>query len=195
MKCGTLDGKEVHSFDSPQKLEQWLAKHHERSSGIFVRLFKKGAEQKSITYADALDEALCHGWIDGVKKRYDDVYWVQWFCPRRPRSVWSRINTGHIERLTKAGRMKPAGQRQVDAAKADGRWEKAYASPANSEVPADFLQALAKNKKAKAFFESLNRANTFAIAFHLHHAKKPETRERRMKKYLEMMARGEKLHP
>ncbi len=194
MLCGTKEGKDVHQFATARQLAAWLGKHHDSSNGIWLRQFRKASGKKAVTYAEAVDEALCWGWIDAVKKPFDDESSVLWLCPRRPRSVWSKINVGKVERLISEGRMKPPGLRQVEAAKADGRWERAYAAPKEMKVPDDFLKALSKDKKAKAFYDSLNRANTYAIAWHLHNAKKPETRARRMEKFLGMMARGEKLH-
>lgn len=185
---------ETLSFPTPKSFQTWLSKNHYRTEGIWLRIFKKGSGELSVTYAEALDEALCYGWIDGLKKTYDEVSWIQKFTPRRPKSVWSKINIGHVERLTREGRMKPAGLEKVEAAKADGRWAAAYDSPARGEVPEDFLKELAKNKKALAFFETLNKANRYAIIWRLQTAKKPETRERRMKAILEMLGRGEKFH-
>jgi uncharacterized protein YdeI (YjbR/CyaY-like superfamily) len=142
-----------------------------------------------------LDQALCYGWIDGQKKAYDEYSWLQKFTPRRAQSGWSKINTEHAERLIKNGQMQQAGLEAVEAAKADGRWQTAYDSPRNASVPEDFLKALAKNKKAKAFFETLNKANIYSIVYRLQTAKKPETREKRMQLILAMMDRGEKFHP
>lgn len=159
-----------------------------------MQIAKKDSGLASITYAEALDEALCHGWIDGQKKSHDAASWLQKFTRRGARSVWSRINVGHIERLTREGRMQPAGHAAVDAAKADGRWEQAYHSSSAAEMPADFLAAIAKHAKASAFFQTLNKANRYAIFFHLTTAKKPETRARRLAKFVEMMQRGERLH-
>jgi uncharacterized protein YdeI (YjbR/CyaY-like superfamily) len=184
----------VLEFVSPKNWEEWLAENHASSSGVWLRFFKKGSDKASITYRGALDEALCYGWIDGQAKSYDEESWVQKFTPRRPRSVWSKNNTQHVERLTQAGKMKPAGLREVEAAKRDGRWDKAYDSPRNAILPEDFLKELDKDKGAKAFFETLNKANTYAIAWRLQTAKRAETRERRMKAILEMLARGEKFH-
>ena len=159
-----------------------------------MRFFKKASGEKCVSRAEALDHALCYGWIDGQAKPYDEHSWLQKFTPRRPRSGWSKLNIQHVARLTKAGAMRPAGLAAVAAAKADGRWEAAYDSPRNAQPPADFLKALAKNKKAKAFFETLNRANVYAIVYRLQTAKKPETRERRMKLILGMMREGKKFH-
>jgi uncharacterized protein YdeI (YjbR/CyaY-like superfamily) len=185
----------VLSFPSPAKWNAWLKKNHVKANeGIWLRIFKKDSGEKSVTYDEALDEALCYGWIDGLKKSFDERSWIQKFTPRRPRSIWSKRNQDHVARLIKEKRMQPAGLKQIDAAKNDGRWEQAYDSQAQMEVPADFLAKLKKNKQAHAFFKTLNKANTYAIAWRLQTAKKPETRERRMEAILEMMRRGEKLH-
>jgi uncharacterized protein YdeI (YjbR/CyaY-like superfamily) len=181
-------------FKSSADFRKWLEKNHARSSGIWLRFFKKASEEKSLTYAQALDQALCHGWIDGQKKPFDAQSWLQRFSPRRPKSGWSKINTGHAERLIKTGAMTAAGLAAVAAAKADGRWQAAYASQRDACPPDDFLKELGKNKKAKAFFETLNKANVYAIVYRLQTAKKPETRAKRMKTILAMMAQGRKFH-
>lgn len=185
----------IQAFAAPKAFTSWLAKHHKSSSGIWVRLFKIKSGVPSITYAEALDVALCYGWIDGLKKTYDTDSWIQKFTPRRPKSIWSKKNREHVERLVKSGMMRAAGIKEVEAAKADGRWEQAYDSPSNMVVPADFLKELARNKKAEAFFKTLNKTNTYAIAWRLQTAKKPETRDKRMKAILEMLKKGEKIHP
>jgi uncharacterized protein YdeI (YjbR/CyaY-like superfamily) len=159
-----------------------------------MQFAKKDSGIPSITYKEALDEALCYGWIDGQVKKFDADYWLQKFTKRGPRSVWSKVNIGHIERLMNEGRMQPAGLAAVDAAKADGRGEQAYHSSSNAEIPADFIAAVNQHAKAKAFFETLNKSNRYAIYFRLTTAKKPETRARRFEQLLEMMKRGEKLH-
>jgi uncharacterized protein YdeI (YjbR/CyaY-like superfamily) len=184
----------VLSFASARAWETWLAQHHEDSPAVWLRLAKKASTKASVTYAEALDVALCYGWIDSQKKPLDDVAWLQKFGPRRARGGWSRINTAKVEKLVAAGRMKPAGLAEVEAARKDGRWQRAYDSPSAAVVPSDFLDALSKNKKALAFFETLNKANTYAIAYRLQTAKKPETRAKRMKELLAMMARSEKIH-
>lgn len=184
----------ILSFKSPKDWANWLAKNHAASNGIWLRFFKKNSGVASVTYSEALDEALCFGWIDGRLDPYDEKSWLRRFTPRRPRSPWSKRNIEHVNRLTAAARMKPAGLKEVEAAKKDGRWEKAYDPQGTMELPADFLKALAKDKKAKAFFESLNRANHYAIAWRLQTAKKPETRARRMQAILAMLKRGEKFH-
>jgi uncharacterized protein YdeI (YjbR/CyaY-like superfamily) len=182
-------------FKSPGDFRQWLEKNHAGSDGMWLRIFKKASSEKSLTYAQALDQALCYGWIDGQKKPFDGQSWLQRFTRRRPTSGWSKINTQHVERLTKAGAMTPAGLEAVEAAKADGRWKAAYASPRNARPPEDFLKELAKDKRAKAFFETLNKVNVYSIVYRLDTAKKPETREKRMKLILAMMAQGKKFHP
>jgi uncharacterized protein YdeI (YjbR/CyaY-like superfamily) len=184
----------IISFASPAEWHAWLAENHATSNGVWLKFFKKVSGRKSISYAEALDEALCHGWIDGQVKSYDAVSWLHKFTPRRPKSLWSKINTGHVARLHKLKKMKPAGLATVEAAKRDGRWQAAYDSPGNATIPKDFLDLLGKNKKAKAFFETLNKTNLYSIAWRLQTAKKPETRERRMKAILAMLAKGEKFH-
>jgi uncharacterized protein YdeI (YjbR/CyaY-like superfamily) len=181
-------------FASPSAWEDWLAKHHADSSGVWLQIYKKAASKRSVTYAQALEGALCYGWIDSQKRPKDADSWLQKFGPRRAGSGWSRINTISVEGLIKAERMKPAGLLEVAAAKKDGRWKRAYDSPSAATIPADFLAELSKDKKAKAFFDGLNRANLYAIAYRLQTAKKPETREKRMSAILAMLARGEKFH-
>ena len=181
------------AFKTSETFETWLAAHYDNSNGLWLKIFKKNSGEKTITYAEALDVALCYGWIDGQKQSFDEQAWLQKFCPRREKSIWSKINIGHVERLINEGRMRPAGLKAVEKAKADGRWEKAYDSPSKMTMPEDFLQALSKNKKAEAFFMSLNKTNLFSIGFRLQTAKKQETREKRMKEIIEMLARGEKL--
>lgn len=184
----------IISFKSAKDWGSWLAENHATSNGIWLRIFKKDSGKETVTYAQALDEALCCGWIDGQTQKYDEESWLQKFTPRRARSVWSKRNTEHITRLMDEGKMKPAGLKEVESAKRDGRWQKAYESPSKMTVPEDFIKELSKNKKAKAFFETLNKVNTYAITWRLQTAKKPETREKRMKTILEMLAKGEKFH-
>jgi uncharacterized protein YdeI (YjbR/CyaY-like superfamily) len=184
----------ILGFKSSAAFRRWLEKNHAESDGVWVRFFKKASREKSMTRTEALDQALCYGWIDGQAKPYDELSWLQKFTPRRPRSGWSKINTQHVERLTKAGVMAPAGLAAVEAAKADGRWKDAYDSPRNARPPADFLKALAKNKKAEAFFKTLNKANVYAIVYRLQTAKKPETRQKRMELILAMMTEGRRFH-
>lgn len=175
--------------------EAWLRVHHASSPAAWLRIAKKGSGLRSVTYAEALDVALCYGWIDAVKARGDATSWLQRFTPRTQRSAWSKTNTVRAQRLIEAGRMRPAGLAAVEAARRDGRWKRAYASPAAMTIPSDFMRALAKNKDALAFFRTLNKANTYAIGYRLQTAKKPETRARRMALLLAKMARREMIHP
>lgn len=184
----------IKAFTASKEWEKWLSTHHTKSSGVWLQIFKKDSGVKTITYDEALDVALCYGWIDGQKNKHDEDSWLQKFTPRRSKSIWSKRNKEHISRLIKAGKMKSAGLKEVELAKTDGRWEQAYDSPSNMKMPEDFLKAVARNKKAEAFFKTLNKAKTYAIAWRLQTAKKPETRAQRMKELLEMIARGEKLH-
>lgn len=181
-------------FKSPKSFETWLEKHHDNSPGIWMKIYKKDSGIKTITYAEALDVALCFGWIDGQKQKFDEVCWLQKFCPRTAKSIWSKVNIGHVEKLIQNGKMQPAGLKAIENAKADGRWEKAYDSPSKMTIPEDFLKELSKNKKAEIFFKTLNKTNLFSIGFRLQTAKKQETREKRMKQIIEMLAKGEKFH-
>lgn len=184
----------IIAFKSSKEWASWLAQNHTKSSGLWLRLFKKDSGVASVTYAEALDEALCYGWIDGQLDKYDEKSWLRKFTPRRPKSVWSKRNIAHIDRLTRAGKMKSAGRKEVEAAKADGRWKRAYDSPSAMQIPADFLKALSQDKKAKAFFATLNKANTYAIAWRLQTAKRPETRAKRLQAILAKLKKGEKFH-
>ena len=182
------------SFTTRQKWREWLEKNHSKSGGIWLRIFKKDSAKKTVTHDEALDEALCVGWIDGQRNKYDEISFLQKFTPRQKRSIWSKRNREKTAKLIKERRMAPAGLAEIERAKSDGRWDRAYDSPKNMEVPADFLKELKRNKKAYEFFETLNKTNKFAIAFRLHTAKKPETRGRRMRDFLARMERGEKFH-
>ncbi len=189
-----LSEKDVLCAQSVEAWQAWLRLNHARSSGAWLLLQKKVSAKKSLTYAEALDVALCHGWIDGQKRSYNENSWLQRFTPRRRRSGWSKRNTEHAERLMRAGKMKKAGLAQIEAAKKDGRWKAAYDSQSTASIPKDFLKALKRNKKAEAFFNSLNKTNLYSIAYRLQTAKTPETREKRMRTILQMMAKGEKFH-
>lgn len=180
----------ILSFQNQLEWADWLDKNHTRK-GIWLRLYKKDTSIPSISYPEALESALCYGWIDGQKRRYDEQSYLQRFTQRRPKSVWSKINTQHVERLIREDRMQPPGLAAVEAAKADGRWAAAYDSPSTMKIPDDFLQEIAKNKKAKAFFDTLNKTNLYAIAYRLQTAKKPETVEKRKRVILEMLKKGE----
>lgn len=183
---------EVLSFPSPTEFRKWLQKNHAEPSGIWLRIWKASAETATVTYAEALDEALCFGWIDGQKKPYDGQSWLQKFTPRRAGSRWSKKNTDHAERLIKAKKMTRSGLREINAAKSDGRWKSAYDSFSNAKVPDDFLKKLAKNKKAKEFFKTLNKTNLYSISYRLQTAKKSETREKRISAIIKMLENGEK---
>ena len=185
---------EILSFETPNAFEKWLAKHHNKVNGILLRFYKKESGKKSITYKEAVDEALCYGWIDGRANKFDDESWIQKFTPRGARSIWSKKNTDNIERLTSLGKMRSPGLEEVEKAKADGRWAKAYDSPKDMQLPDDFMKVLSKNKKAKAFFETLNKANKYAIGWRLQTAKKPETKEKRIKAIVEMLSKEQKFH-
>lgn len=182
------------AFESAELFESWLEQNHCESTGIWLKIFKKGSGKPTVTYAEALDVALCFGWIDGQKKSFDEHSWIQKFCPRRPKSIWSKINIGHVERLSNQGKMRPAGLEAVEKAKADGRWEQAYDSPSNMTIPEEFLQELRKNKNAEAFFKQLNKSNLYAIGFRLQTAKKQETKDKRTKEIMEMLEQGKKFH-
>ena len=185
----------IKSFASSSQWKKWLATNHSKSDvGIWLRIFKKDSGEATITYDEALDEALCYGWIDGQKKAYDEKSWLQKFTPRRAKSIWSKRNQSRVAQLIEEKRMQPSGLKEIERAKKDGRWEKAYDSPSKMEIPADFLSLLKKDKKAYEFFKTLNKANTFAIAWRLQTAKKPETRQKRMEVLLEMMKKGQKIH-
>lgn len=189
----SLDMKTI-PFESSRAFRGWLSKNHDKSPGIWLRIFKKEAGARSISYAEALDQALCFGWIDGQKKPYDSESWLQKFTPRRARSQWSKRNTEHAERLIESGEMTSAGLAEISAAKADGRWKAAYASFAGAAPPADLLKELAKNKKAGAFFKTISKTNLYSIVYRLQTAKKPETRKKRMEMIIKMLERGETFH-
>ncbi|HET7566865.1 MAG TPA: YdeI/OmpD-associated family protein [Gaiellaceae bacterium] len=175
---------------------KWLAEHHAESPGVWLVLAKKGTSlPTSLTYEQALEEALCHGWIDGQVGRRDEATYRQRFTSRRRRSVWSKRNTAIVERLLAEGRMHAAGIEEVERAKADGRWQTAYAGSADSDVPPDLVRALAAEPKAEAMFERLSRRNRYAILYRIATAKRPETRARRIQQLVEMLSRGETIHP
>lgn len=183
----------VEHFADGSAWEHWLERHSQLP-GVWLKIAKKDAGIPSVTYAEALDVALCHGWIDGQKKAFDARFFLQRFTPRRARSTWSKINVARIEALVAAGRMRPAGLREVDAAKADGRWEAAYDGSSSMAVPPELETALAKNRKAKAWFDALDRTNRYAVCWRVQTAVKPETRRARVEKLVAMLARGEKIH-
>ncbi len=187
----SLPGKK---FASVKSWQTWLAKNYDNSNGIWLMLATKNAGKPTVTYAEALDVALCYGWIDGRKNGYDEQYWLQRFGPRKANSIWSKKNIEHTKRLIKEGRMQLSGLKAIETAKANGNWETAYDAQSTMTIPEDFLKALYKNKKATVFFKTLNRTNLFSIAFRLQTAKKEETRLKRIKNIIEMLEREEKFH-
>ena len=188
------DGKPIMFFSSQKEWETWLASNHAKSDGIWMKFAKMASGVTSTNYAEALDVALCYGWIDGQAKSIDDTYYLQKFTPRRAKSIWSKRNVGKVAELIAAGKMKPSGLAAIEAAKADGRWEQAYDSPKNSTMPDDFQAVLDKNPKAKEFFEALNKTNRYAVLWRIQTAKKPETRASRIEKLIAMLEAGQKLH-
>ena len=178
-----------------QEWHAWLDGHHADHPGVWLVLHKKGGRATALTYAQALDEALCFGWIDGQVARRDDDSYRQRFTPRRPSSSWSARNVEHVARLTEAGRMRPAGIAAADAAKARGRWQTAYRGQADMQVPPDLSRALAANPAAAATFDQLDAANRYSIVYRLNAVKRPTTRDAKLAEYVGMLARGESLHP
>jgi uncharacterized protein YdeI (YjbR/CyaY-like superfamily) len=178
-------------FESQLQFAHWLAEHQNQSTGLWLKLAKKGADVPSVTYDEAVETALCYGWIDGQKKGFDEKFWLQKFTPRRSKSIWSKINREKAERLIASGEMQPAGLAAVELAKQDGRWEAAYDSQRTITVPEDFQAELDKNPKAKAFFESLTSAKRYSFLFRIQTAKKLQTREMRIHQFVEMLQRGE----
>ena len=187
------DDLPIQHFHNDKEWEQWLS-DHSGSKGLWLKIAKKDSGIASVNYAQALDVALCHGWIDGQKRGFDGQFFLQRFTPRRPRSLWSKINIGKVEALIASGRMQPAGLREVQVAKSDGRWDAAYHGASSMEVPEELAAALAKNRKAKAFFDALDKTSRYSFCWRVHTAKKPETRIARVQKFVAMLAKGEKIH-
>jgi uncharacterized protein YdeI (YjbR/CyaY-like superfamily) len=185
----------VVSFASQSAWEAWLDAHHRTSKGLWLQIAKGSSRVSSVSYPEAVETALCFGWIDGQKGALDERFWLQRFTPRKPRSKWSAINCTKVAELTAQGRMRPAGLREVEAATQDGRWAAAYAGARSATVPPDLEAALAGDAQAQAFFATLNGANRYAILYRIQDAKKPETRARRIEKLVKMLAAGEKIHP
>jgi uncharacterized protein YdeI (YjbR/CyaY-like superfamily) len=185
----------VLPFASRARWNAWLAKHHASSDGVWLELAKRGSGIPSVTYAEAIEVALCYGWIDGQKAAGDDQRWRQRFTPRTARSRWSKVNREKVTALIASGAMQPAGQREVDAAKADGRWEAAYAGSRTMTVPDDLSAALARSRKAREFFETIDRTNRYAILYRINDAKRPETRRARIEQFVAMLAEHRTLHP
>ena len=188
------EDREILAFTDQAAWAAWLADHHETSPGVWLKLAKAGSGIASVTYPEALDVALCHGWIDGQKDKLDDQFWLQRFTRRGPRSKWSKINRTKATELIDAGRMAPAGLREVERAKADGRWEAAYDGPRTATVPDDLQAALDANEKAGAFFATLNGANRYAVLYRIQDAKRPETRARRIEQIVAMLTEGKTFH-
>jgi uncharacterized protein YdeI (YjbR/CyaY-like superfamily) len=184
----------ILTFDDAAAWEDWLAAEHDRAAGVWLRIAKKDTGIATVGYAEALDVALCFGWIDGQRRAHDATWFLQRFTPRTPRSRWSKINTEHARRLLAAGRMRPTGVAQVEAARADGRWAAAYEGQRSATVPPDLQAALDANPAAAAFFATLRGANRYAVLYRVQDAKRPETRARRIDRFVAMLARGETLH-
>ena len=181
-------------FPSQKDWHTWLEDNHNKPQGVWLKHAKKSSGKGSVSYQEALEEALCYGWIDSQKQAYDNNYYLQKFTPRGPKSVWSKNNVAKVEALIKMGKMQPAGLAAINLAKQDGRWDAAYDSPSASKVPEDFQAALEKNPKAKQFFETLDKANVYAFCWRVQTAKKPETRMARIEKFIDMLNKGQKLH-
>ncbi len=179
------------SFADQAAWREWLAAEYATSKGLWLKMAKKATGLASINYAEALDVALCYGWIDGQKKSFDQQHWLQKFTPRGKKSIWSKVNRDHIERLTAAGLMQPAGEAEVERAKADGRWDAAYDSPKNATIPDDFQVALDASPTAASFFATLKQVNRYSFLFRIQTAKKPETRAKRIQEFVAMLERGE----
>jgi len=192
------DPRKMKSFRTEADFAAWLKTHHARETELWLKIHKKGSGLPTVTNAQAIDVALCWGWIDGLRKSFDEHSFLQRFTPRRARSVWSQINRDHVARLTAAGRMTPAGQRQVDAARADGRWDAAYApirQASEASIPADLRAAIEANPRARKTFLTLGRMNLFALAFRTNNMKTPAGRERKIAALVAMLARGETIVP
>ena len=184
----------VKLFKSQDAWAKWLETNHAKSPGIWMRIAKKDGGLTSVNYADALDVALCHGWIDGQKRPLDEASWLQRFTPRGARSMWSTINKGKAKTLIESGRMRPSGMAAIESAKADGRWDAAYGPSSTAEVPPELRAALDRSPKAKAFFETLRGANRYALIYRVHTAKKAETKAKRVADFIARLERGETIH-
>ena len=196
--ASTPERRTIKTFRTEAAFESWMRKNHAKTNEVWLRIYKKGSGVPSITIAEALDVVLCFGWIDGIRKGFDERSYLQRYTPRRPKSLWSRINREHVARLTEAGRMTPHGQKQVDAAKADGRWAAAYApmrAALDEEFPADLRTAIMRNPRARKTFESMGRQNRYALAFRTNNMKTPAGRAKKIAALVEMLARGESPHP
>jgi uncharacterized protein YdeI (YjbR/CyaY-like superfamily) len=190
-----MDVLETVAFATPDAWEAFLEREHATSRGVWLRIAKKGCDEPSVRYEEALAVALCFGWIDGQKRPLDERFWLQRFTPRGPRSLWSRVNVEHANRLIAEQRMRPAGLATIERARADGRWQSAYSSSATASVPDDLAAALAGSPGARAFFEALDRTNRYAILYRLETARRPETRARHLARFVAMLEAGERIHP
>lgn len=188
------DGKPIIEFQRKSAWMSWLRKNYDRSTGVWLRLAKKDSGLTSISRNEALDVALCYGWIDGQARSEGDETWLQKFTPRGKRSIWSKKNRENVQRLIDSGEMRRAGSAEIERAKKDGRWDAAYDSPRTMPVPDDLQATLDKNRKAKAFFEKLDSRNRYAILFRIHTAKRAETRAKRIREFVGMLERGETIH-
>ena len=194
-KAATIEGEPILSFEHPKAWATWLDKNHATSPGLWLRLAKKASLVQSLTYSEALEVALCYGWIDAQKKSESENTWLQKFTPRTKKSIWSRINREKALALIQAGEMKPAGLKAIESAKADGRWDAAYDSPSRATVPPDLQAALDRNARAKDFFATLDGANRYAVLFRIQTAKRADTRAKRIDRFIKMLENKEKLHP
>ena len=190
----TIKDIPVLFFKSPQEWEGWLDKNHDKIASVWVQFYKKASGVGGLTYHPAVEVALCYGWIDSLVNRFDEESYIQKFSPRKSKSIWSKINTEHIKRLTKEGRMKPSGLAAVEEAKKNGNWDRAYSGPATIEMPEDFKKVLEAHPKAKAFYETLNKTNKYYFLFSITTAKRPETRERRIKSSVEKLETQTKVY-
>ncbi|HTU47095.1 MAG TPA: YdeI/OmpD-associated family protein [Bryobacteraceae bacterium] len=195
MPTNAPDGSPIKLFKSEQDWAAWLEKNHGKSIGLWLRIAKKDSGLQSVSYKEALEAAICYGWIDGQKRPESDRAWLQKFLPRTAKSIWSKINREKALALVASGRMKAAGLRTIENAKQNGRWETAYDSPSGAAVPEDFQAALDAHPRAKAFFDSLDRANRYAVLWRIQTVKKAETRARKVEQFIAMLERKEKIHP
>ncbi len=191
----SIEETEVHLFTGSGEWHAWLKKNHAKNSGVWLRIGKKNSGLVTLTYDDAVETALCHGWIDAIRKAYDGLSFVQRFTPRKARSIWSQVNRGRALALIQAGAMMPAGLAAVEVAKANGEWDRAYSPSSTITEPKDLLAALRKSPRARAFYKELNAQNRFSILHRMEKSVKPETRAKRLAKFMEMLERGERMHP
>lgn len=189
-----LNGRPLMAFASQPEFEAWLEANQALTTGIWLKIAKKGSGISTVSYEEAVETCLCFGWIDGQVKAYDGKFYLQGLTPRRPRSVWSQVNLQRVERLMAAGRLRPAGLKEVEAAKADGRWEAAYHPASTAQVPDDLQAAIDASPAAKAFFPTISKANRYALIYRVNEAKRPETRQRRIEQFVQMLADHRTIH-